>query len=212
MARKNLIRQSKFPYHITTRCNNKEWFRIPMEKVWKLFLESLYYARENRPVEVHAFVLMDNHYHLLVTTPESDIDKFMFFLNKRFSDLINRETGAINHKFSNRYHWSIVNSKRYLYTVTKYIFNNPVRANIVEKPQNYIFSSLYYTTIRLTLRHFINNPFDECWDELLTWINEQNANEDDELIRKGLKKTIFVLNAQKSKVFRASVAQSFVKR
>ena len=111
MPKKKLIRQGDFPYHVTTRNNNRDWFSIPMNEVWHICKESLIYAQEKEKVQINCFVLMSNHYHLLLTTPDENIDRFMMHFNWRISYLISLRTSRINHKFSNRYKWSIVQIK-----------------------------------------------------------------------------------------------------
>ena len=74
MGRKNLIRQNEFPYHVTIRTCNKNWFLIPMYQMWDICYDCLKLSLEKIPVNIHSFVLMNNHYHLLLTTPDSNID------------------------------------------------------------------------------------------------------------------------------------------
>ncbi|AYF44798.1 transposase IS200-like protein [Halobacteriovorax sp. BALOs_7] len=145
MPRPKLIRQSKFPYHVTSRTNNKVPFPVPIYKAWDFCKESLIYAGKHAKVEVNCFVLMNNHYHLLVTTPYENIDHFMKYFNMRFSILLRKASGHINHRFSNRYKWSIVEDEQYLQNVYRYIFQNPVRASVVEKCIDYPYSSLHFT-------------------------------------------------------------------
>jgi putative transposase len=85
MPRKKTIKNNIYPYHITTRSNQSQWFNVPLERVWSLALESLSFADKKHTVEIHAFVFMSNHYHLVVLTPFSNIDLFMYEFNKNFS-------------------------------------------------------------------------------------------------------------------------------
>lgn len=146
MPRKKLIRQSNYPYHIVTRTNNKQWFPLPMYQVWNLCKEAILYAQEKCSVEINCLVLMSNHYHLIITTPDENIDTFMRFFNGRFSILIAKSSGLLNQKFSNRYRWSVIESDDYLRNVYRYIYQNPIRAGIVETCGDYPYSSLYFTS------------------------------------------------------------------
>lgn len=145
MPRKKLIRQSEYPYHVTTRNNNRDWFNIPVYEVWNICKEALIYSLEREKVEINCFILMSNHYHLLVTTPDNNIDRFMKHFNWRISYLISLRTKFINHKFSNRYKWSIVSDHNYLLHVYRYIYQNPIRAGICENCSSYPYSSLHFT-------------------------------------------------------------------
>jgi len=81
MPRKNLIRTNLYPYHVTIRSNNKEWFDLPREIVWKICLRAMVLANQKHPVRIQAFVLMANHYHLLIWTPQCNLDRFMSVFN-----------------------------------------------------------------------------------------------------------------------------------
>jgi len=162
-----LIRQNEFPYHIVTRSNNKDWFKADMDDVWNYFLDSIKHATTECRAEIHSYVLMSNHYHLMLTTPDSNIDRFMFLLNKKFSDLIRKNTLHINHKFSGRYKWNIVDNHVYLYNTYRYIYQNPIRANIVDKCEDYLYSSLRKVPIKVT------SPIDLTLENTLDWLNEK---------------------------------------
>lgn len=188
MARKNLIRQSQFPYHITTRTNNRDWFDIPMSDTWKIAKESLLYANLKRPINLHAFVLMNNHYHLLLSTPNEDIDKFMMFYNGSLSRLISKESSRINHKFSNRYKWTIVSQKNYLLNVYRYIYQNPLRANIVKRIEDYPYSSLKFNyNEKCKLNYFLHFNF----TLKSSWFNKKFDDETRLSIKKNLAKRNF---------------------
>lgn len=70
MPRAPTILQSEFPYNISARCINREWFQIPMENVWNIFCEELADTIQKHNLQVHSFVLMSNHYHLINITSE----------------------------------------------------------------------------------------------------------------------------------------------
>lgn len=82
MPRAKLIRSDSAPYHITSRSNNREWFYIPTLDVWSYSRKLLREGALRFNVQVDAFVLMSNHYHLCIHTPEAGVDKFMQFFNK----------------------------------------------------------------------------------------------------------------------------------
>lgn len=188
MPRRKLVRQNQFPYHVTTRTNNKDWFSIPIYEVWDICKFALIRAQNANPVIVHCFVLMGNHYHLLITTPESDIDKFMFYFNKGLSDLINKRSGVINHKFSNRYSWSIVDKKNYLFNVYRYIYQNPVRAKITKDCFSYPYSSLHFTRFEAKL---LKHKAHYNYAQEKTMFEKRFGSEFDNLIRYALNKRKF---------------------
>ena len=131
MPRKKLIRNSEHPYHITSRSNNKEWFFIPLEDVWRYSRETLLLGQKKFGVKVEAFVLMTNHYHMLISTPAANIDQFMQYFNKNLGKKISRHGGRINRIFGAPYKWSIIMSQSYYLNVLRYIYQNPMRAKLV---------------------------------------------------------------------------------
>jgi len=195
MPRKKLIRQSDFPYHVTTRTNHKNWFQIPMYEVWDLCKEALIYSNEKVPVKVHCFVLMSNHYHLLLTTPGSDIDRFMMFFNRKLSLLIQCQKGVINHKFSNRYKWSIVATDSYLKNVYRYIYQNPVRASIVAKCLDYPYSSLHFTRFEGRKLNFFPHYL---YGNEKAWFEQKLGDDFERTIKRGLLRSKFQISKNTS--------------
>ena len=144
MPRKPLIRVDNRPYHVTIRSNNKEWFDLPMKLVWKICIDALRQASFKYPVKIDSFVLMSNHYHLLLYTPNADIDKFMSVLNSTISREIRSYTGRINRIFGDRYRWKLINCDQYYQNVIRYVFQNPIKAKITKRCEDYLYSTLYY--------------------------------------------------------------------
>lgn len=173
MPRKKLIRSSEHPYHVTSRSNNKEWFYIDIDKVWYFSQKILEEGTQKFNVNIEAFVLMSNHYHMLLQTPEANIDQFMKYLNQNLGKSIAREAGRINRIFGAPYKWSLIQSNTYYQNVLRYIYQNPLRANIVTDCQDYPYSDL-----------MVKHP------ELLEWVNTPLNEYDQEKTRKNLRKKV----------------------
>jgi putative transposase len=141
MPRTKIIRQNLYPYHVSTKANHGWWYEIPLNETYELFIHSLKYALAKAPANLHAFILMSNHYHLLLTTPDANIDTFMRFLNSEFSKNLRQKTQLPNRMFGKRYHSTIIKNENYLLNCYRYIFQNSIRANIVKKGFDYPFSS-----------------------------------------------------------------------
>jgi putative transposase len=184
MGRKQLIRTNEFPYHVTIRTNNKEWFDIPIEKVWRLCLYCLTKACEKIPVEIESFVLMSNHYHLLIYTPNADLDKFMQHFNTYLSKEIRTITRRINRIFGDRYKWQLITKENYYKRATRYIFQNPLRQGIVSKCEDYPFSTLYYQTHNNFFP--LSLPPEFATTEYLEYFNQKDENEEEiDLVKVG---------------------------
>lgn len=190
MPRKKLIRTDQFPYHVCTRSNNREWFKLSLDRVWNISQQGLAHAHKLYPVEVHAFVLMSNHYHLLISTPSASIDFFMRSFNKYFSDSINAYTGVINHKFGGPYNWSIVSKREYLLNIYRYIFQNPVKAGMTSSCEEYPYSSLHGALFGASGLVEYRPHFEEGFGPWLDFFNRVDPRES-EMIRRGLKRADF---------------------
>jgi putative transposase len=121
---------------------DQRFFEIPISEVWSLCEHYLFETSLLFGVKIHAFVLMSNHYHLLVTTPESNLSDAMEFFQSRVARGISAAKGNSSVRFQARYRWSIINSPQYYANATAYVYLNPVRAGILTDPGLYKFSTL----------------------------------------------------------------------
>ena len=141
MARKPRFNLIGVPQHVIQRGNNKEPCFYSNED-YTAYLEFLKIASEKTGCHLHAYVLMTNHVHMLITPMQDNgIPALMQSLGKRYVQYINktyRRTGTL---WEGRYKASLVDSHRYLFSCMRYIELNPVRANMVEVPSEYRWSS-----------------------------------------------------------------------
>ncbi|MBF0206849.1 MAG: transposase [Oligoflexia bacterium] len=200
MPRKNLIKTNEFHYHITSRSNNKEWFHLPIYQVWDYSLQSMELAYNKHKVEICAFVLMKNHYHLLLKTPELNIDKFMYEFNKQLSKKIRKTSNRINHVFGGRYRWSIIDNEKYFYQVLKYIYLNPVKCGEVSSAETYPYSTLFIIWNNKNFVVPLTHDYTKFMDSndittFINWINQNFEKKNHyETIKKGLKHSIFTIS------------------
>lgn len=144
MGRKPVILQSEFPYNISARCINREWFNLEMQQVWKVFCEELSRTATEHKLLVHSFVLMSNHYHLIASTPEANISQCMQQFNWRTSKRLTRAGNRINETYAGRHFKCILQHPNYYLNAYKYNYRNPVAAQICEKVEDYPYSSLQF--------------------------------------------------------------------
>ena len=90
------------------------------------FLELLGFLAQRHDIEVHAFCLMGNHFHLLVRTVEPALDKLMQQLGSRYTRNFNQRHGRDGPLFRGRYRSSLVESDSYLLAASRYIHRNPL--------------------------------------------------------------------------------------
>ncbi len=127
-------------YHIMTRGNNRqEIFCDAMDRAE--YLHVFYQAKQMFSLKVYAYALMPNHVHLLLETPLANISAAMKFLNWTYVTRFNYRHMRSGHLFENRYKSKLVQKDRYLMSALKYIHNNPVKAGLCDKPEDYRWSS-----------------------------------------------------------------------
>jgi putative transposase len=192
MPRKPIERSNSHYYHITGRANNKEFFFLPIEDIWQIMVKTLSELQLEYDLKIPAFVLMNNHFHLLILTPDEDIDRVMYFFMKRVTLRIQKKSGRINKIFGGRYKGSLIKDESYLMNVYKYIYRNPVASQICMSAENYPYSSLHYLINSKLLKPFkIETLFEEKISETLKWIDEKFEEHEGASIKGGLKKTVF---------------------
>jgi putative transposase len=130
-----------FPHHVIQRGNNREdvFFEKADRKKYLALLKK-YAAKWGSPIM--SYCLMSNHIHLL-TKPGADesLFKMMQGLTLCYTQYINRTYSRTGRLWESRYHSCIVEHERYLWAVARYIEQNPVRAGMVEKAEDYSYSS-----------------------------------------------------------------------
>lgn len=191
MPRKKIILTDKFPYHVYNRSNHKQWFSIPMQNVWRIALDSLEIAHKKHSGIVHAFVLMSNHYHLIISTPRANLSDFMYEFSKNFSLKLRSESNQINKMFGSRYKWSLIEEQRHYYQVMKYVFLNPNKAGIINDVTMYPYSSLHYQKYELPFPMPIRPNLNTLDQDFLKWVHEEHDEKQRESIGLGLRRSKF---------------------
>ncbi len=141
MARKPRLYVDGCPQHLIQRGNNRSMCFFDNAD-YAFYLHTLRDAATMHRVSIHAFVLMTNHVHLLVSGEHKDsIPLFMQALGRGFVRYINityERTGTL---WEGRYKSSLVSSSEYFLAVSRYIELNPVRAGMASQPGEYPWSS-----------------------------------------------------------------------
>lgn len=143
MPRKPRAYAPHIPYHIVQRGNNRSaCFFAPED--FGFYINTLHDALSQFAVSLHAYVLMTNHVHLLMTPADTQgISKVMQAVGRTYVKTINqryRRTGTL---WEGRHKASAIGSERYLLACQRYIELNPVRAGMVEHPGDYRWSSYH---------------------------------------------------------------------
>lgn len=127
-------------YHITSRGNAQAAiFHDPEDR--ETFLDTLSGVVGRFGWLCHAYCLMDNHYHLLVETPDPNLSAGMRHLNGIYTQLFNRRHDRAGHVLQGRFKAILVERDSYLLELARYIVLNPVRAGMVTDTARYPWSS-----------------------------------------------------------------------
>ena len=130
-----------YPLHVLQRGHNKRPC-FAEERDYLLYLALLAESTSMYPCAVHAFVLMTNHVHLLVTPTESQsISRAMKRLNERYAIHFNKKYARTGSVWEGRFKSSVIDSDAYLLCCQRYIELNPVRAGMATHPGDYPWSS-----------------------------------------------------------------------
>ena len=140
MARPLRVEYPGAYYHITTRGVARQdiFFR---EEDRRQFLDYVSETQERFGLVLHGYCLMGNHYHLEVETPEGELSRPLQWLNHRYASYVNRSYDRVGHLFQGRFKSAVIEAKRHLCELSRYIHLNPVRAGLVRHPGDYPWSS-----------------------------------------------------------------------
>lgn len=140
MARPLRIAYPGAYYHVTSRGNEqKDVFKSQRDR--EKFLEYLASATERYGAVIHVYCLMSNHYHLLLETPAGNISQIMRHINGAYTTYFNIKRKRSGHLFQGRFKAILVEADEYAAELSRYIHLNPVRAEMVERPEDYRWSS-----------------------------------------------------------------------
>jgi putative transposase len=163
MARPLRIQYPDAVYHVTCRGNEKQnIYRDDTDR--SRFLQLLNQSLNIYTVKLHSYVLMANHFHLLVETPLGNLSEFMRHFNIAYIGYYNRRHRRVGHLYQGRYKAILVDKDAYLSILSRYIHLNPVRIKALEKTEprekykrlkNYPWSSLPGYLSKRKKEHFV---------------------------------------------------------
>jgi REP element-mobilizing transposase RayT len=140
MARPLRIQYPGAVYHVTSRGNARKDVFIN-KKDRTSFLDLLDRVNQRYNWICHAYCLMNNHYHLLIETPDGNLSKGMRQLNGVYTQTFNIRHKRVGHLFQGRYKSIVIQKESHFLEVCRYVVLNPVRAKIVESPARWYWSS-----------------------------------------------------------------------
>lgn len=154
MARPLRIEYPDAVYHVTSRGNARnDIFLSDQDRTDFLSVLEIVVKRYNWLC--HAYCLMDNHYHLLIETPDGNLSQGMRQLNGVYTQKYNWRHSKTGHVFQGRYKAILVDKDNYLLELCRYVVLNPVRANMVRKPEEWKWSSYKATAHLKTVPEYL---------------------------------------------------------
>ena len=140
MARPLRIEFPGAVYHVTSRGNERKPI-FKDDQARKILLDTLADVTLRYNWLCHAYCLMDNHYHLLIDTPDGNLSIGMRQLNGIYTQRFNRRHGRVGHLFQGRFKAVLVQRDSHLLEACRYVVLNPIRVGIVQRPEGYVWSS-----------------------------------------------------------------------
>lgn len=202
MPRKAVPIVANVPYFITARCVNREWFSLPLPVVWEVMSDYLYLVSHEYELKIQAFVLMANHFHLLAMPTNERLSAAIQYFMRESSKEISRLSGRINQTYGARNYKTLVGGYHHYMNVYKYLYRNPVRAGVCSNVEEYQYSTLNgllglrKMVIPVVEDSILFNP--EFEQRSLDWLNRAPKSEDEEELRRALRRSIFALKADKN--------------
>jgi len=143
MGREKRVQIEDGIYHVISRGNiGRDIFLDSKDKMF--FLKNLAKNSNDFDTTIFSYVLMGNHYHVLLRTNKNNLSDFMHRLNTTYSHRFNYMHGLTGHLFHDRYKSFLVEDDQYFVAAMRYIAINPVAAGVVDKAEKYEWGSYRY--------------------------------------------------------------------
>ncbi|MCP5275112.1 MAG: transposase [Burkholderiales bacterium] len=139
-----------YAQHVIQRGNNRSIIFVG-EADYAFYLEKLSEACQKYQCDLHAYVLMTNHVHLLMTPHlKGSIGKMMQMLGRYYVQYFNYQYHRTGTLWEGRYKATVLDSEHYLLSCSRYIELNPVRADMVKHPADYPWSSYHHNALGIS--------------------------------------------------------------
>ncbi len=155
-------------YHVTTSATGREHlFRNDRERGFFLRLAEDVVTRFHW--RCRAYCVLGTHYHLMVETPEANLDRGMQRLNGMYAQWFNRQDERTGHLVADRYYSGLIEGESHAMGVVRYIARNPIRAGLCRSPEDWPWSSYAATIGQAPAPAFLDA------DELVRWFSAKRG-------------------------------------
>lgn len=133
---------------------------IFLDNSYKIFFINLLRKLSKKyGIELFAYVIMNNHYHLILRNTNNNLSKFMMELNGNFAQFYRLNVGGRGYVFQNRFKSTLIENEKYLLECLIYLYMNPVRAGYCKNPFVYKYSSIQEFSDSNVKSNICNNIF-----------------------------------------------------
>jgi REP element-mobilizing transposase RayT len=165
-----------------------------MSEVWEIMERHLYFLNHAFGIKIHAFVLMRNHFHIIVSSPNANLSKGMAYFMKATSGDIRLPFHRINQTYGSRFHRSRLDHYNHFMNAYKYLYYNPVKAGAATRVEDYPFSTIRgLLGFEHTLIPLVEDTLllDQNVEWTLNWLNKTPDNDHLKLVQAALRKKVF---------------------
>jgi REP element-mobilizing transposase RayT len=125
-------------------------FIFEKEEEIKYYISIMNKTKEKYNIEIIAYCIMNNHSHILLKSDKTEeLSNFMHALNTQYAMYYNKRHNKVGYVFRNRYKSEGIYTNNHLYNCIRYIYNNPVKAGICSKPEEYPYSNFKENKLKL---------------------------------------------------------------
>ena len=198
--------KSKF-FHVMTQGINKSFIFEKHEDI--LYYIKLLYNTEF-DVKIIAYCIMNNHAHILINVNNSELlGKYMHQVNTKYAIYYNKKYNRVGYVFRNRYKSEVIRDEGHLYNCIYYIYNNPVKANICQKANQYAYSNYKEFSQKIDIQESEYNFIDidtkeeKCKELIRVFLVKNNIKKEEFLRnREKLKELVIILREKNGISFR----------
>lgn len=163
--------------------------------------DQLFFCKHAFDLKIHSFVLMSNHYHLIVSAPQANLSQAMAFFQRETSRELTRSSHRENQTWAGRFFRSRLGSYHYFLQAYKYVYQNPLKVGLSKFAEEYPFSTLSgllgNTRLIIPVEHD-TLLFDGDFSQNINWVNRLADPKDWETVRRALRRKEFKLPLERS--------------
>ena len=163
-------------FHVITQGIEKSYIFEKAEDI-KYYVKIMYKIKEEHNINIIAYCIMNNHTHMLIETKSIEqLSKYMQRINTTYGKYYNKKYSRVGYVFRDRYKAEGIYSEKHLYNCIKYIHNNPVKAGICNKAEEYPYSNYKMMKTEFKERYSLMTN-SECNNEEYVFIDVDEKNE-----------------------------------